>query len=376
MEIMRVPQGDFSLSRYPKRQRETLRAWDAGDELLLQHLDAEKLLHADSRVLVLNDSFGAISVALAHHHPQLLSDSHLAFCGTRANLKANGLSETLVTLTDSLQTPEGIFDLVLIKVPKTLALLEHQLFSLRPHIHGKTRVIGAGMVKAVHTSTLQLFENILGPTKTSLARKKARLIFCEPELSLEPGQSPYPREYALANFGHRIVNHANVFSREKLDIGTRFFLEHIPACNAKRIIDLGCGNGVVGLIAAERNPEAEVTFIDESFMAVASARENFTAAFGNARRGIFIANDCLSDIDNARYDLILNNPPFHQQNAVGDHIAWQMFRASREALRPNGTLWVIGNRHLGYHVKLKRIFGDCETVASNKKFVILKATKR
>lgn len=53
-----------------------------------------------------------------------------------------------------------------------------------------------------------------------------------------------------------------------------------------------------------------------------------------------------------------------------------MFTGARRALRPGGELWVVGNRHLGYHVQLKRIFGNCELVVGNPKFVILKAVKR
>ena len=50
------------------------------------------------------------------------------------------------------------------------------------------------------------------------------------------------------------------------------FVEHLPRSDAQRtIVDLGCGNGVIGLVAATRNPQAALAFVDESFMAVASA---------------------------------------------------------------------------------------------------------
>ena len=47
-----------------------------------------------------------------------------------------------------------------------------------------------------------------------------------------------------------------------------------------------------------------------------------------------------------------------------------------QVLVKGGELWVIGNRHLGYHAKLKHLFGNCEVVASNKKFTLLKALKK
>jgi 16S rRNA (guanine1207-N2)-methyltransferase len=53
-----------------------------------------------------------------------------------------------------------------------------------------------------------------------------------------------------------------------------------------------------------------------------------------------------------------------------------MFAQSRRHLRSGGELWVVGNRHLDYHVKLRRLFGDCRQVAAHPKFVVLAATKR
>ena len=50
-----------------------------------------------------------------------------------------------------------------------------------------------------------------------------------------------------------------------------------------------------------------------------------------------------------------------------------MFRQSLKVLRPGGELWVIGNRHLGYQKTLKKIFGNSELIATNAKFVILRA---
>jgi 16S rRNA (guanine1207-N2)-methyltransferase len=139
------------------------------------------------------------------------------------------------------------------------------------------------------------------------------------------------------------------------------------------IIDLGCGNGLLGLIAAERNPQATVHFVDESFMAVASAKENFYRAFGQERNATFRVGDGLKDFEPASADLILCNPPFHQQNTMGDQIASSLFKDSRKVLKTGGQLWVIGNRHLNYHINLNQLFGRHTVVASNAKFVILNA---
>ncbi len=73
---------------------------------------------------------------------------------------------------------------------------------------------------------------------------------------------------------------------------------------------------------------------------------------------------------------MLNNPPFHSHRATTDTTARRMFGTARAALREGGELWVVGNRHLGYHVRLRRLFGNCEVVASDPKFVVLRAVKQ
>jgi 23S rRNA (guanine1835-N2)-methyltransferase len=371
---LQVPQGSFDLSRLPPRKGELLRAWDAADEYLLNTLAEQSLPRAGSRLLIVNDSFGALAVALSAYHPYSLSDSWLCHAATRQNLQANGIEVASVRLLDSLTLPDEMLELVVIKVPKTLALLEDELIRLAPRISAETQVIVAGMVKGMPSSVWQLLERLWGPTTTSLAVKKAKLITVTPTKLAAVGASPYPVCYTLEGTTHRICNHANVFSRDSLDIGTRLFLQHLPqGLGAQEVIDLGCGNGVVGLVVAARNPQARLHFVDESFMAVASARDNFLHNLGAAREAHFHVGDALTDFAPASADLILCNPPFHQGSAVGDQIARRMFQQSQQVLRRGGELWVIGNRHLGYHQTLRKIFGNSELVASNAKFVILRA---
>ena len=111
-------------------------------------------------------------------------------------------------------------------------------------------------------------------------------------------------------------------------------------------------------------------------MAVESSISNFLSVFEDTREAEFLQTDCLQGVDDNSVSLILCNPPFHQNNAINDYIAWQMFTESRAALEAKGELWVVGNRHLAYHAKLKHLFGDCDVVASNKKFTILKVIKQ
>lgn len=376
---MTTPWGETELSRFPDDPRDRLRAWDASDAYLLRHLAGEGV-DLSGEVVVLGDRWGALVTALAAHRPTQITDSFLSQEATRANLARAGVGPGAVRLlTTQDPVPERV-DVLLVRVPKSLALLEDQLLRLAPSVHAGTVVIGTGMVKEIHTSTLKLFERILGPTRTSLAEQKARLIFCTPDPSLVTPDNPWPYGYTLpdgvgAASGRPVVNHAGVFCADRLDIGTRFFLGHLPETRGRRVVDLGCGNGVVGTAVALADPGAEVLFVDESFQAVASAEATYKAN-GVPGHAEFRVGDGLAGVASGSVDLVLNNPPFHSHQATSDATSWRMFTGAERALRPDGELWVIGNRHLGYHVKLKRLFGNCELVASDPKFVVLRAVKK
>ncbi|MDQ0792066.1 methyltransferase [Streptomyces sp. B1I3] len=385
MNRLTTPQGGFDLARHPENPRDQLRAWDAADEYLLSRLaggeDGEPV-DLTGTVAVVGDRWGALATALSGHDPVQITDSYLAQRATLANLARNGAAPDSVRMLSVRDAPPERVDVLLVRVPKSLALLEDQLHRLAPAVHAGTVVIGTGMVKEIHTSTLKLFERIIGPTRTSLAVKKARLIHCTPDPALPRVPSPWPYRYDLpddvgAVSGRTVVNHAGIFCAERLDVGTRFFLKHLPGrTGPDRVVDLGCGNGVVGTSVALANPEASVTFVDESYQAVASAEETFRANTGADAEAEFLVGDAMADVPPRSVDLVLCNPPFHSHQAVTDATARNMFHGAKAALRQGGELWVVGNRHLGYHTQLRRIFGNCTTVAGDPKFVVLRAVKR
>ncbi|MGF2655464.1 23S rRNA (guanine(1835)-N(2))-methyltransferase RlmG [Serratia marcescens] len=364
----------LELERYPQQEESTqLQAWEAADEYLLQQLENVDI--GGRPVLIFNDNFGTLACALHAHRPYSVSDSYMSQLATRHNLKLNGLDPEQVTLLDSLAELPAAPAVVLIRVPKALALLEQQLRALRHVVTEDTLIVAGAKARDVHTSTMQLFEKVLGPTRTSLAWKKARLIFCQAS-DIVPPAAAETTDWPLDGTDWLIHNHANVFSRGSLDIGARLFMEHLPRGLNGHIVDLGCGNGVIGLTALAQNPEAQVTFVDESYMAVASSELNVEHNLPQELdRCQFEVNNALAGIERESVQAVLCNPPFHQQHAITDHTAWQMFCDAKRCLQVGGELRIVGNLHLDYHQKLKRLFGNCTLVASNKKFVILRAVK-
>jgi len=379
--------GVYSLERLPKGDK-TLQAWDAADELLISYVAENVTLSNIEHIAIVNDSFGAISCVLQGLKRDNISDSLVSHLATAKNFKDNSLSPEdsgLYQAVTSCASHSHHYDLVLVKIPKSLALLEDQLVNLKKVISSSSLIIAAGMTRSVHNSTTDLFEQIIGSTTTSLAKKKARLIFaknnaqCFTEDNIHDYQdNKRISTYKLEGTNLNLYNYPGVFSRAKLDIGTRFFLPEIKnyADSTLNILDLGCGNGALGMKAAFVNPKAKITFVDESYQAIESVKMAFSHWSGeNKERYTFRVSDILQDITEEDYDLILCNPPFHQNNSIGKHTAFLMFQQARRVLKKNGKLQVVANRHLQYQHKLKKLFGNCRLLNSNSKFVILESEK-
>ena len=379
------------LSRFPVSQvNRSLQAWDSADEYLINHVHDQNLINAQTKVAIFNDAFGALAVNFCQstsENPEVISinDSYISSEGASYNIEQNSLDDSHFTQLNSLDSLPNNIDVILYEIPKSKSLLIEQLIQIKKSVNENCIFIAADRAKEIHSSTLKVFEKHLGTTKTSLAVKKARLVFCQFD-NKQVHQSPFPTVWSIPHKSTNdlpsreltISNHANVYAREKLDIGARYFIENLPTVAANStVIDLGCGNGVIGLTVLANQPEAHVQFIDESTMAISSAKQNIMTNLPDViEQCEFTLNDSLTDIEGGSVDLILCNPPFHQNTATTDHIAWQMFKDSHRVLKKGGELRIIGNQKLAYHIKLQRLFGNETLIASNDKFVTQSAIKR
>lgn len=376
-KLLDTPFGSFQLLRRPRRRNEVLQAWDAADSYLLNQL-AEQNLPPQSRILIVNDSFGALSCALAKFDCSHWSDSVSAQLACCENAHINTCREPeFIASTD---LPEGPFDRIIYRLPRSHSLMRYQLERLRPLLRAPEHFVAATMAKYLNASTLALIGESLGEAQASLAWKKARLVTVNSLCTAPEGHSDDWEVTRDDGLGVILGNHANVFSRGKFDRGSRVLLDALPKLPLHRdasahIADLGCGNGLLGVVAARHWRNARVEFFDESHLAVSSARRNVLGNLEDSSRCGFHRDDCMSGYSGPPFDLVLCNPPFHQEQQIGDHIAQQMFEHSLRFLRPGGYLCVVGNRHLGYHTTLAKRFTQCTTLHSDAKFVVLLATK-
>lgn len=149
-----------------------MQAFDAADEYLLAQLH-DQAPDANCRVLVLNDSFGALAASLAGQLQVVSSgDSHLGHLALEKNLARNGLPFDSVPFVPASEHWQGPFDRVLVRVPKTLALLEEQLIRLQGQLAPGAQVIAGAMIKHLPRAAGDLMEKYIGPVQASLALKR------------------------------------------------------------------------------------------------------------------------------------------------------------------------------------------------------------
>ena len=358
--------GELVLRRWPRQRGDTLQAFDGADHYLLRLLEQEGQGPA---TLVVNDQCGALWLGAGQRGPTWSAgDDWVARRAALANGEDNQRPLDTAHWLWPWQTPPESPHQVLLRLPKSLSLLEAQLAWLAEWLPAGTPVLAAGMDKHLPAQLVPLMSRYLGETKAGLGWKKARVF-----RATAPGEAlaPVPEPVSLSLPGRDSTLSAGpgVFGRRHLDIGARFLLGHLPTDVTGRVADLGCGNGVLGLSLAADNPEARVTFCDVSWLAVDSARHNAEALFGADHGHEFHLGHGLDGVDEP-FDQVLLNPPFHRGHAVDDRVARTLFRHAHRHLRPGGELRVVANRHLPYWRPLAKLFGQAEVLAENEKFRI------
>jgi len=350
----------FSLQRIPADAQ--LQAWNAADELVLSRLTPN-----ENDILLINDSFGSLAVALDQRVAAWWNDSAMARQALQENCARNQRAlPKLIRSSDEL--PDNI-RCAIIQVPKSVALFDWQLGQLTQRLAANGKVYALGMVKHLSEGHQKAMRRWFGQSNPGRAEKKARCVELTTSLSAEMVQAHHSR----TNDGLSLISEPGCFSAQKPDPGALVFLQHFAQLpNADRVLDLGCGNGILALSYLRDHPQAVSIGIDESAQAIASARSS-AEANNLSERLELIHNNGLTALDLTDLPLVLCNPPFHQDTSLTDVIAEQMIKSAAQSLAKDGEFWLVGNRHLSYHQRLKRYFRQVEVKSSHPKFVVLAA---
>lgn len=367
MHELSTPFGALALDRHPTHAGDDLLPFDGADRHLLEEI-AER--HAGVRsVLVVGDRHGALSTALAGSaEVTMYSDSVLARTATRLNLDRNGRRAVIAGSLREAGRPE----LVVVRPGKARALLDEQLHEIAEALEPRTPVLLAEMVKHLGRWMTASLEAHTGPVTASLARFKSRVLRCE--RSTHSSAAPDWTSYTAPG-GITLHNAPGTFASSGLDGGARLLLQHLPSSLGEaEVVDLGCGNGVLGIASAMRNPQARYRLVDESAAAVASAARSWEANLPG-REARVVHGDGLAGADAASVDVVLCNPPFHAGSTIDEWAGRRLLEQARRALRPGGELYLVANRHLRHHQHLRDHFADVEVLGADARFSVLRGRR-
>lgn len=149
------------------------------------------------------------------------------------------------------------------------------------------------------------------------------------------------------------INSAHgVFSKKHLDNGTETMLKYMDLENAKTVLDLGCGYGIVGLVVKLRNPELEVTQTDVNERALQLTKMNAKKFKIN---NIIKKSDLYNNLE--KFDVILVNPPY----VAGRELIFRIITEAKDHLNKGGSLQLVARHNKGGKVlsqKMEEIFGN------------------
>ena len=358
---------------------------DPSSLLLAHHVRAE----AAGVIVHMNCGNGLLGAALAQSGTAgrvVLTDRNvLAIEAASRTLHANGVAGAeLYVGHGAAALPDLTADQVAIRMPRErLALLQllHDAFATLK-LGGHCYLAGAtndGAKTAARTLS-QIFGNATTLATESghrivLAVKRANTIAHDNAPTSPFLDSDAFNEQTLELRGNDYTFSARpgVFSWDHLDEATAILAEHMEVEPSDRVLDLGCGYGVLGVVAGRIANTHPVTMVDVDSEAVRSAARSAAAAgLGTAR---VMGSDAASAVLEEPFDLVVTNPPFHVGKATDLSVPIQFIADAFTVLAPGGRLNLVANRTLPYEGAIKYLFNNITTVHDGRRYKVLSAMK-
>jgi 16S rRNA (guanine1207-N2)-methyltransferase len=218
-------------------------------------------------------------------------------------------------------------------------------------------------------------DRLLGNAEPLAYRKGQRIVVARRTgevAEMPPDEDAATFAISLDGQQFEMVRAPGVFARGELDAATAMLIDALTITAGDRVLDLGCGAGIVGMAAAHRAAEIAVTMTDADAYALEAARANCER---NGIRADIQAADVVDTITDRRFTVVACNPPFHQRGETSAELAVRFMRGAHSVLDPGGRAYFVANRFLTYESKLTEIFGNVIEVEGDEKYKVLLATK-
>jgi len=246
---------------------------------------------------------------------------------------------------------------------KTIKLLE--IAGEKTQKKGKIYFIGKTSRGAKKTA--EEMNQIFGNAKTVSVKGGLRLIVSEKTKKIIPKkESEKVFDFSFRNNFYSFNSSSGVFSKNKIDDGTKFLLENLEKIKEKKVLDFGCGIGVIGIILAKENPLTKVLMIDSDLTSVELTKKN--AGLNKVNNVKVLVSDGFQNIKE-KFDLIASNPPTHEKREFLEKFVLD----SKKFLEKNGRIVLVLNKAVFLEKELKEVFGNCEILAEGKEHKVLEA---
>jgi 16S rRNA (guanine1207-N2)-methyltransferase len=342
----------------------------------------------DARILYIGSRHGAGAVALArqarHKELWLYETNHIALPMAKRTFDLNLVGN--VTICDEIDLPETqkqSFDVVIIDLPKGRLLAQNWLLKADEALKVGGHLYLAGSNNYGIQTVIKDAESLLGASGILGYKKGNRIVRFlknsipqnQPIWASQPGIAPrtwYAMDVIIKDHPLKIFSLPGVFSYDRLDPGTVLLLDVSVIQAGSHILDLGCGYGIIGLIAS-RSGAAQVDFVDVDFSAIAASRKNVMV---NRIQGAHvIPSDVLQSVSDRQYDQILTNPPFHSGKSVDYQMAQAFIDQSYQHLKPGGQLILVANQFIRYENLMKSLFRRTDVLVETSGYRVWQAIK-
>lgn len=272
------------------------------------------------------------------------------------------------------QIPDSdTYDCIIIFLPKSRELLEYTFTLTSAHIASQGIVAIVGEKKGGIKSVSNALEQHIGKILWKEPGKHSEIITASFEKSPTSFQPTYTKTILPTQLADiTLASLPGVFSLGALDKGTELLLHNLPENISGKVLDWGCGSGVIGTYIAKKFSGTSVDMVDSNMLAVASAQETIKA--NGLKNAHAFASDIFSD-STSKYDLIISNPPFHDGLETAYKATHTFFKNAPQFLNPNGRLLIVANTFLPYQKILTEVFGNCKVVAENPQFKVLESVR-
>jgi 16S rRNA (guanine1207-N2)-methyltransferase len=174
----------------------------------------------------------------------------------------------------------------------------------------------------------------------------------------------------VRDFDLHLMTQPGVFSADAIDPGTRLLIETMRVSPTARVLDLGCGYGAIGIVAAKLATRGHATLVDSDIRATRLAERNIE--LNGLTNADVVLGDGVHDLPTkAKYDVVVSNPPTHE----GRQVLEDFVAGAYHVLRPRGQLYLVVNRLLSLRREVQRVFGNEAIVARSKGYVVVRAVK-